>query len=191
MPAAKDIPPGDLARRLHQALPLVRDWVQATIAEHQGQAVAVSRMGYGRLAGLFPASLLTRARAVMVVGEVPFPPLSRMGLPELAAFEAMPITGVTYRDLFFVRGAQLTESLCCHELVHVVQWDHLGLDRFLLAYGIGLLRFGYRENPLEQIAYDIQDAFEGGMLSGDLMGPIQRETDAVWQEAAALMGASG
>ena len=39
-------------------------------------------------------------------------------------------------------GLPLTESLCCHELVHVVQWDRLGVDRFLLAYGIGLVQSG-------------------------------------------------
>ena len=143
-------------------------------------AVPVSRMGHARIASLFPSDLLDRAGAVTVAGHVPFPPLSRMGLPELAAFEAMPIAGVTYGDLFFVRRGHLSESLCCHELVHVVQWDRLGVDRFLLVYGMGLIQSGYRESPLEAMAYQLQADFDRGALSADAVKRIQKETDAVW-----------
>ncbi len=48
-------------------------------------------------------TLLNRVRCIVVAGNPPFPPLSRMGLPEFAAFETMPISGITYRDTFFVR----------------------------------------------------------------------------------------
>ena len=190
MASTRDMPVGDLAQRLLQALPLVREWVEATIAHHQELAVAVNRMGYARLEDHFPDVLLERARAV-ILEEVPFPPLSRMGLPELAAFEAMPVVGVTYKDVFFVQGARLTEGLCCHELVHVVQWDTLGVDRFLLAYGLGLLRFGYRESPLEEMAYAVQTDFEKGSLSAGLMGRIRRGTDEIWSEAGSRMAEMG
>jgi hypothetical protein len=184
MAAGGGLPPGELARRLQQALPQVREWIATTLADHQGRALPVNRMGYTRIARLFPKALLERAGAVTVAGDVPFPPLSRMGLPELATFETMPIAGVTYRDIFFVRRGHLRESLCCHELVHVVQWDRLGVDRFLLAYGIGLLQQGYRESPLEAMAYRVQDEFDRGLLSTRLMTRIRCETDAVWQAAA-------
>lgn len=187
MAAGDRLPPGELARRLQQALPQVREWIVATLADHQDQALPVKRMGYSRIARLFPKPLLERAGAVTVAGDVPFPPLSRMGLPELAVFETMPIAGVTYRDLFFVRRGHLRESLCCHELVHVVQWDRLGVDRFLLAYGIGLQQQGYRESPLEAMAYRVQDDFDRGTSPTGLMKWIHRETDAVWQAAAALL----
>lgn len=144
--------PVRVVRKLQEALPAVRAWVAATLSTHAERAVPVRQMGYARLAVLFPAVVLDRARAVTVADDVPFPPLSRMGLPELAPFEAMPIVGVTYRDTFFVRRGHLTESLCCHELVHAVQWNRLGVDRFLLAYGMGLLQSGYLESPLEAMA---------------------------------------
>lgn len=182
---------GNLVRKFQQVLPRVREWVDTTIAAHRESAVPVSRMGYARLGGLFPAPLLDRAGAVTVAGDVPFPPLSRLGLTELAAFEAMPIAGVTYRDLFFVRRGHLTESLCCHELVHVVQWDRLGVDRFLLVYGLGLLQSGYRDSPLEAMAYRLQADFDCGAFPTDLRKRIGDETDAIWNAVQPFLGGIG
>ena len=51
------------------------------------------------------------------------------------------------------------EGLYFHELIHVVQWRVLGPERFLAAYADGLERFGYRDSPLEAMAYDAQTAF--------------------------------
>ena len=47
-----------------------------------------------------------------------------------------------------------------HELVHVLQWRRLGPEKFLALYADGLERFGYRNSPLEAMAYDLQDRFE-------------------------------
>ena len=46
-----------------------------------------------------------------------------------------------------------------HELVHVIQWEHLGVERFLLAYAQGFLSGGYYSNPLESMAYAHQQRF--------------------------------
>ncbi|MCB2166580.1 MAG: hypothetical protein KQI78_02890 [Deltaproteobacteria bacterium] len=121
------IPP-DLLGQFQKTLPLAREWVAATLKAHRDQVVPVDPMDYRRLRQVFPGALLKRARAVVVTDNPPFPPLSRMGLPEFAAFEAMPISGVTYQDTFFVRDGYQTESLYFHEMVHVVQWDRLGVD---------------------------------------------------------------
>jgi len=179
--------PNDLIRKFHLALPHLRQWVEDTLAAHRDQAVPVYSMGYARLEQVFPKELLQRVRVVAVEGQPPFPALSRMGLPELARFEAMPITGVTYKDTFFVRRVHQTESLCFHETVHGVQWDRLGVDRFLLAYGVGLMQFGYRDSPLEKMAYTLQDDFDHGRLAGDLVSRIHQATDAVWEGVAAFL----
>jgi hypothetical protein len=52
------------------------------------------------------------------------------------------------------------ESLHFHELVHVVQWRHLGPEQILGRYANGLERFGYRQSPLERIAYDLEERFD-------------------------------
>ena len=180
------IPP-DLVGKFQKTLPRVREWVQTTLRAHQGQAVPLAPKDHPRLARVFPADVLNRVRCVVVSGNPPFPPLSRMGLPEFARFETMAISGVTYNDTFFVRKGQPSESLYFHEMVHVVQWDRLGVDRFLLAYGAGLMQAGYRDSPLEETAYRLQAAFDRDALPGNLMARIHQETDALWKAAASQL----
>ncbi len=48
------------------------------------------------------------------------------------------------------------EALHFHELIHVVQWQSLGPERFLKTYAEGLERFGYRNSPLEKMAYEVE-----------------------------------
>lgn len=170
----------DRIGKFQETLPLVREWVEATLKAHHDQAVPVNRRDYPRLRQVFPGALLKQVRAVVVADHPPFPPLSRMGLPEFAAFEGMSISGVTYKDTFFVRNGYQTESLYFHEIVHVVQWDRLGVDHFLLAYGVGLMQSGYRNSPLEEMAYALQDGFDRGDLPGNLIAQIQHQTDAIW-----------
>lgn len=96
--------------------------------------------------------------------------------------------GITYKDTFFVRHLhQNTESLHFHELVHVVQWERLGVDNFLLAYAAGLMQFGYHDSPLEKMAYSLQDRFVSGTLSGDTIKIIQHQTDAIWNTVSTII----
>ncbi|MGD9333213.1 MAG: hypothetical protein PVJ53_18000 [Desulfobacterales bacterium] len=90
---------------------------------------------------------------------------------------------------FFVRHPHQSESLFFHELVHVVQWDRLGIDGFLLAYGVGLMQFGYRNSPLEKIAYDLQEAFDRGDLPSNPIDRIHQGTDAIWHDVTSLFPA--
>jgi len=94
---------------------------------------------------------------------VPVPPLTSFGLPELAEFEKGDYAGITFRNTYFLReGSGTDESVHFHELVHVLQWQHLGVDGFLTAYANGLIEHGYRNNPLEVMAYDLQAHFDQG-----------------------------
>jgi len=104
-------------------------------------------------------------------------------MPEFQAMETMPLAGVTYKNTFFVTSGQQRESLYFHEIVHVVQWDRLGVDNFLLAYGIGLLQHGYEQSPLEQMAYHLQATFDQGRIPQNLIDLINERTDAVWGSA--------
>jgi hypothetical protein len=73
----------------------------------------------------------------------------------------MDMAGITYLDTYFVRADHIhDESLHFHELVHVIQWRLLGPEEFLERYADGLERFGYRNSPLEVMAYDLQGRFE-------------------------------
>lgn len=50
------------------------------------------------------------------------------------------------------RGAVLTEELLAHELAHVLQWQFLGVFRFMFDYARYFLRHGYEGHPLEMAA---------------------------------------
>ncbi|MFZ3243174.1 MAG: hypothetical protein WA694_07970, partial [Pseudolabrys sp.] len=43
--------------------------------------------------------------------------------------------------------------------IHIVQWRILGPEQFLRLYADGLERLGYRDSPLEVMAYDAEAAF--------------------------------
>lgn len=139
--------------------PLIIDWIKQTLADHKSQASTVASLHFKRLPKYFSPELLAYAK-VIYVDIAPTPPLSKIGLNQFSDFENMKADGITYLDSFFVRKeAQHDESLHFHELIHVVQWKLLGAEKFVAAYADGLERFGYRESPLEKIAYDAQGTF--------------------------------
>ena len=178
--------PLDLMRKFHSKLPFVREWIERTLKENQDYAVPVVKLDFPRVSKVFPLDLLSRAKAVVVTGKVPFPPLRRMGLSEFAQMENMSIEGITYKDTFFVRHINQTESLYFHEMVHIVQWERLGVNDFLLAYGAGIFQFGYEDCPLEKMAYSLQAKFDNGNLPSNIVELIQQRTDAIWNGVASL-----
>ena len=176
----------DLIRKFQSTLPAVREWIEKTLEENRPNAVSVTSLSFPRLSMVLPLDLLARAQVVVVTGKVPFPPLSRMGLPEFTQMENMLMTGITYKDTFFLSHLHQTESLHFHELVHVIQWERLGVDNFLLAYGVGLMQFGYRDSPLEKMAYSLQTDFDRGILTANTVEIIQQGTDAIWSGVSSL-----
>ena len=179
----------DIIRRFYNALPQVKAWIDGYLADHAAGARAVSSFGYKRLATCFPSELLDRAKVVSVA-RVPFPPVDTFGLPEFAQMQQRVFDGITFKDTFFVQRGRESESLHFHEVVHVVQWARLGVDKFLLAYGLGLLQLGYDRSPLEEMAYGLQRKFDVGMaLPSPLVDVIERATDGVWGHAQQFLQA--
>lgn len=175
--------------QFYRALPAVRGWIEQLLKKHAADGISLSRIGSEGISRWFPADLLDRAK-VITVSPVPFPPLVDMGLPELGYLEQLALSGVTYMNTIFVSQKQPAESLLFHEMVHVTQWERLGMDRFLLAYGVCLLRYDYESSPFERMAYDLQEAFATDRLPKNLQSFIEARTDAIWQRTAPLIPAS-
>jgi hypothetical protein len=147
-------------QEFHAIYPSLFGWVQRVLGQYAPAARPVNSLGFQRLPDFYDADTLAKAKAV-AVNKVPVPPLSAMGLGRFAGFERMDAAGITYLDTCFLRADQAwDESLHFHELVHVVQWRILGPKAFLAAYADGLERYGYRESPLEVMAYDLQARFD-------------------------------
>lgn len=139
--------------------PRVMAWIHQSLASHAKQARSVASLKFPRLPSYFSSELLTSA-SVVHVEQVPMPPLSALGLNQFAAFEKGNYDGVTYLDTFFLKHHRATdERLYFHELIHVVQWRLLGAERFVANYAAGLEAHGYRNCPLECMAYDAEATF--------------------------------
>lgn len=143
-----------------QALyPHLIGWIRLTLAAHKKNAKSVASVGFVRLPLYFSHELLASTKYV-AVDRAPTPPLSALGLKRFADFERGDYDGITYLDTVFLKKSHVAdEGLYFHELIHVIQWRVLGAERFLAAYADGLETFGYRNSPLEAMAYDAQAAF--------------------------------
>jgi hypothetical protein len=165
---------------LQQKLPEVRAWIDRTLAIHATQARSVATLSFTRLCSFYSAELLASAN-VIPVAKVPIPPLASMGLTGFEKFEQLDADGITYHSSFFIRhGHERDEPLHFHELVHVVQWQHLGPERFLIAYAVGYqLGGGYRPNPFEVMAYDLQAKFEQHVPAFDVASIVRSQLDQI------------
>ncbi len=95
-------------------------------------------------APFFAPSTLARIR-LLLVPEIPnpdfYPALQAQGLPVPLDFRVM--AGLTLIDTVLISQSRadfsgpLLASLLFHEGVHVVQYEHLGLDRFMTEYVLG------------------------------------------------------
>ena len=111
------------------------------------------------LGAFFPEDILCAAKVVR--GRASEPPfysqLRAMGISNAPPFSDM--AGITFEDVI-VHVEPLETSLLFHELVHAVQYKHLGRQRFAERYVRGFLTRGsYEEIPLEKQAYELEDKF--------------------------------
>ena len=134
-------------------------WIHQTLGAYAKGAKTVASLGFPRLSRYFSPNLLASTN-VVAVERLPMPPLSSMGLRGFAEFEHGDYAGITYLNTFFVKHrSAAAERLYFHELVHVVQWRILGPENFVAAYAAGLETFGYRDSPLEIMAYNAEASF--------------------------------
>ena len=177
--------PGDIVSRLHRALPQIREWIDQYILSHAASAQTIQSRP--PLSSAFPPEILARARMVLV-DRTPFPPVAQFGLPEFAEHASLQFDGITFKNTFFVVSGHVTTRLQFHELVHTVQWARLGVDRFLLAYAYGLLKFGYENSPLEKMAYGLELKFAEGSQPKNLVKVIEEASDEIWRQAVPEVG---
>lgn len=146
---------------LVEKLPAVRRWIDGVLERSRPLSKRVDSLNFRRLSSFYSLETLRNAY-VVEVDRVPIPPLTSMGLDEFSDFERTEMDGITLQDVYFLRYDRIQdEALHFHELVHVVQWQLLRPDRFILAYALGhALYGGYSNNPLENMAYELQARFE-------------------------------
>lgn len=133
---------------------------------HRGSARKVSKQRADDSGGIqksAPAVLSLRcvigcARRAWRSSEPAFyPQLRSLGIRNAPAFSKM--SGITFQNVI-VHVDSLSCTLLFHELVHAVQYKHLGLQGFAQRYVRGFLSGGsYEEIPLEKQAYELEAKF--------------------------------
>jgi hypothetical protein len=147
-------------------------WVVQQVAEyidrqrqtHRGWPVPLNAGQKAAMQPFFPASTLESARVLVLTGErVSNPPfygaLAQMGFKPETLPDFSLMAAITFVDTV-VSHEPLTDRLLFHELVHVVQYEKLGLAEFAAKYARGFLSGGsYEAIPLEVNAYELEARF--------------------------------
>ena len=172
----------EIIKALKPYLPRVKKWIIDYVREHSLEARSISDFHFSQLSQYYTKRILD-ATKIVIVDKVEMIPLARLGVPGFDEFEHLNASGVTYFNTYFIhKDYSRIESVHFHELVHIVQWNHLGIDRFLLLYGLGLKENGYRSNPLEIQAYELQEQFENSKDCFDVEYRIIPALDKMTEE---------
>lgn len=152
-----------LSRLSSRQVSQVSDWVAIYIADQRshflGRAKPIRADQLVILRAFFPEDILCATKVAR--GRASEPPfysqLRAMGISNAPPFSDM--AGITFEDVV-VHVEPLKTSVLFHELVHAVQYKHLGLHRFRERYVRGFLTGGsYEGIPLQQQAYQLEDKF--------------------------------
>ena len=122
-------------KELLEKLPLVRSWIDRTLAEHSNRAQPVASYRFPRLGGFYSSEFLTTAK-VVEVERVPMPPLSALGLTGFGEFETGNYAGITFLDTYFVQSGEALRG--------IPSLSRTGAYRAVAALGRGTVRDGLR-----------------------------------------------
>lgn len=144
------------------------DWVRVQRDLHRPGARSLTADEKEGLTGFFDAQTLESVR-VKSVPETPYPKfydhLADLGfqVPE----DLSRMAGITFADTILISAAYTPpdtprDALVFHELVHVVQYETLGVQEFVRQYVLGWAQNGFRYEgiQLERDAYELQDRYE-------------------------------
>jgi hypothetical protein len=116
------------------------------------------------MAPFFPESILDSTRVAVLTDQRVSNPgfysdLVKMGFELGSLPDFTEMAAITFVDTILSHGPISNQTLF-HELVHVVQYEKLGLEDFAAKYVKGFLTGGsYERIPLEQNAYELDARF--------------------------------
>ena len=144
------------------------DWVRAQRDLHRPTARPLSATEKAAFVGFFDTQTLDSARikTVPVIQNPEFyNQLTTLGVRIPLDFTGM--SGIAFEDTILLSTTQTSgdapsASFLFHELVHVVQYETLGLHAFVQQYIQGWAQngFQYAAIPLERDAYELQSRYE-------------------------------
>ena len=161
-----------------------RSWI---VTQHEAHSEKSSELDSGTRLALGPfykSDTLSTAR-ICEVSQIENPSfysdLEEQGISMPLDFREM--AGITFIDTILIAPSKFKEeyriSLLFHECVHVAQYRHLGLERFVREYVTGWAgnNFDYDKIPLEAQAYQLQHSFES---DPDKVFSVETEVAQKW-----------
>jgi hypothetical protein len=142
----------------------VAAYIESQRQAYRDKATPLDQNQKATFAPFFPQSVLDSARILVLnderVSNPPFyPELATMGFPPGSLPDFTVMGAITFVDTIVSHGPISNRTLF-HELVHVVQYEKLGLTDFAAKYVKGFLTGGsYNAIPLERNAYELDARF--------------------------------
>ncbi len=143
-------------------------WVTAQRTKHRALGHAPAQSHREHLAAFFPKALLDTI-IINIVPEIEnpdfYPLLDAQGIQRPFDFTVMQ--GITFVDTVCISESHAPGSpsdlsaLLFHEAVHVVQYDLLGVEKFMRLYVLGWAANGrsYERIPIEAHAYELEAGY--------------------------------
>jgi len=134
----------DLVRKIDR-------WIDETLEAHCSQMISCKCL-YSYFGEYYSEEFLNRC-VYVVVNKLPKPDFSELREMGFGGFIDGNHDGITYKNCYFVKlGHDDNMYLHFHELAHVCQWEVLGAEKFIEMYMNELVKHGYDDAPLEQMA---------------------------------------
>ncbi len=159
----------NLTQLLAQFIKLGRKWIWQQRMAYREAGHPLPDEAVQKFSHYFDAELLDRVRIVRVpaIENPPFLGQFRavMSLARVPVLDFSSMAALTLVDTILLAESAArndSDALLFHELVHVVQYDILGLDSFVELFLTGWVNqgFNYAAIPLEMDAYELQNQYE-------------------------------
>ena len=167
---------------ISQLATMVEEYITSSRNKFAPQTVSLTEAQRKAMQPFFPAEILDRVRLCVLDGKrVPNPSMYSMAkmmwIRNLPDFSEM--AAITFVDVV-VSHEDFTDDLLFHELVHVVQYQQMGVKEFSVRYVNGFIQGGsYEEIPLEKSAYELETRYsQNGSQPFSVDDEVRR-----WREA--------
>ncbi|GAA0403981.1 hypothetical protein GCM10009133_10790 [Cocleimonas flava] len=152
----------------------IENWIDETLNNYSSQKQSCSQFSE-EFKGFYPLEFLQKCNFV-VVNKIPKPDHPSLIDAGLGSFIDEPSDGITYKNTYFIKsGYEQTPSLHFHELVHVLQWNILGVSGFINRYIYELKKYGYDDAPLEVMAYYLEDLYSNNEKPIDVSNYVNQK----------------
>lgn len=151
---------------------MISEWVRLTNQQFQDRRQPCADFKEP-FSGYFPEAFLAQSYYV-VVPQMPVPAyqfLEQHGLTDL--FDRN-LAGLTLDNTYYLLPSVKNNlRIHFHELVHVAQWQKLGIEGFVTRYLQEIQRHGYESMPLERMAYELDARYAAGGPTVDVFNSVQ------------------